>query len=633
MRIEDIHVEVRGKKLDGTGTFLDRQGTILNRDLDLKAVTRFSGVGEWTLTLPGGHPLVPYLRQPGSGIIVRGPDGPDTADVLFSGPTITPNRKRDVKNPDGTLTFKGVTDEIHLEDALAFPSPQESADPRLQVRANDTRTGSVEALLRQYVAYNVANGAIATPPVAWAPAGRLGGFRDFLVLGGASLNRGPTITKSPRFQNLLELLQEIASVSLLGFRVVQVGNKLEFRIVETRDLRKTIRLDVDSGTLASEETQEQGYQLTRPFVAGQGEGTERKIRVVSTPEAAASEVAYGRIIERWVNQSQTNEDAVLDTKGLEELADAAGGLSVKAIPSDTVTMKYGEHWREGDWITVLVDGRELDSVVTEAVFSFTKDLVGVGAAIGDVSTFQAESKSRKKQATMDSRLAYIEQALGGRTALTPTGKQVTNWNDAKETGWYWSSTGALNTPNGESSLFGQVIAGNNNRVIQEVIVPSTAPDTFRKTWRRVSDGLGWSTWQLYNGRTRHAEFVVNSTLANAGASATNIPTPVRDTAYSRQGEFATPTAGGVIVAAGLYNVSVAVFINVGTTTNLVRYFAQIYDSVSGRSRRFITGANEDNLGGATTVYLPSAGSIIISQFQSSGASRNFEMRFGISELE
>ncbi|QWY83810.1 minor tail protein [Microbacterium phage PermaG] len=627
MRIDEIHVEVRGKALDGSGTFLDRQGTILNRDLNLKATTRFSGVGEWTLTLPGGHPMVPYLRQAGSGLIVRGPDGPDTANVLFSGPTITPNRKRDVKNPDGTLTFKGVTDEIHLDDALAFPSPQASADPRLQTKANDTRTGAAEDLLRQYMAYNIAS--------THALAGRLGGFRQFIVLSGVSLNRGSTITKAPRFQNLLELLQEIASTSLLGFRMVQVGNKIEFKVVETRDLRRTIRLDVDAGTLASEETQEQGYSLTRPYVAGQGEGTERKIRVVTTPEATASEGTHGRIIERWINQSQTNEDAVLDTKGLEELADAAGGLSVKAIPSDTTTMRYGYDWREGDWITVLVDGRELDSVVTEAVFSFTKESVGVGAAIGDVSTFQTESKSRKKQATMDSRLAYIEQALGGRQALSTTGKEITDWNNAKESGWYWSSTGALNTPNGESSLFGRVVAGNNNRVIQEVFVPSTATQTFRKTWRRVTDGAGWSPWILHNGQTRHAEFSGTFNVADAGVGAVAIPVLTRDTTYSRQGEFATPIAGGVSVPAGVYQVSAAWYINVGAT-NLVRAFINVSDSISGpsgRINRFLTIRQEDYGASSITMMLPSNGNIVFGVYQQSGAVRASELRIKITELE
>lgn len=96
MRIDDIHVEVRGRALDGSGTLLDRQGTILNRDLNLEATTRWCDVGEWQVTLPGGHKMVPYLMQPGSGLIVRGPDGEDPADVLFSGPTILPHRKRDV---------------------------------------------------------------------------------------------------------------------------------------------------------------------------------------------------------------------------------------------------------------------------------------------------------------------------------------------------------------------------------------------------------------------------------------------------------------------------------------------------------------------------------------------------------
>lgn len=677
MKIQDVHVEVRGRNLNGTGDLLGRQGTILNRDLNLKAKTRWCGVGEWELTLPGGHPMVPYLMQEGSGLVVNGPvdqithppvwsawtplswdtdmapvgsitrtnvasaqgyitgadieipvfagqiiravvdwDGTDPADAalfglgaykdgawdsagsgltnwggdsgsrwigpvystsrarrvkhfvvpagvtkvkfsqyknagtgtltytasvyvvpvdpnirvtylstppalgapsntdstleqkkllsdawqetiygpLFSGPTLVPNRKRDIKNPDGTLTFKGVTDEIHLEDALAFPSPT-IADPEAQTRANDDQAGPAETLLRYYVGANVVS----------APPARKGGFRDFVTVPGSDTTLGASVAKSPRFQNLLELCQEIATTSLVGFRMVQVDDEIQFQIVETRDLRKTIRLDIEAGTLNSEETQFQPWALTRALVAGQGEGTDRKILTVTTPEAAASELSSGRIIERWVNQSNTNDDAELETKGLEELADAAGGTAAKAIPADTVTMQYGFQWREGDWITVIIDGEERDSVVTEAVFSFTKDLVGVGVALGDVSSFKAESSERKKAKSLDSRVAYMERA-GNRPALSATGAETLDWNQATENGNYWGN-GAANAPYA-GMVMGQTLRDGDGRMVQEALDPS---NLLYGRKRRVFSGGVWGAWKPVGDALLPAPWVGNGT--------------------------------------------------------------------------------------------------------------------------
>lgn len=686
MRIQDVHVEVRGKNLDGSGDFLGRQGTILNRDLNLQAKTRWCGVGEWELTLPGGHPMVPYLMQEGSGLVVNGPvdqilhppvwsawtplswdtdmapirridragvpsaqgyitdteisvspgqtiravvdwDGTDPADSalfglgamkdgvwdppgsgatnwggtdssfrwigptystsrvrrvkhfvvppgvtqvkfshyknagtgtftyslavyvvpttdpnirvtyistppalaapsnadstleqkkllseawqetvygpLFSGPTLVPNRKRDVKNPDGTLTFKGVTDEILLDDALAFPSPT-IADPEAQTRANDDQAGPAETLLRYYVNANLVT----------APAARKGGFRDFVTVPGADTTLGESVAKSPRFQNLLELCQEIATTSLVGFRMVQVDDEIQFQVVETRDLRKEIRLDVDSGTLNSEETQFQPWALTRALVAGQGEGTDRKILTVTTPEATASELSSGRIIERWVNQSNTNDDAELETKGLEELADAAGGTAAKAIPADTITMQYGRQWREGDWITVIIDGEERDSVVTEAVFSFTKDLVGIGVALGDVSSFKAESAERKQAKSLDARVAYMERA-GNRPALSATGAETLDWNQATENGNYWGN-GAANAPYA-GMVMGQVLRDGDGRIVQEALDPS---NLLYGRKRRVMSGGVWGAWKPVGDAILPAAWVGNGTSSHAPAAGT-----------------------------------------------------------------------------------------------------------------
>lgn len=404
MRINEVSVEVRNAALE-------RQGTILNRDLSLKAKLRWCGVGEWTLTLPQSHGMVPELLTKGSGLIVRGPR-PEGNGVLFSGPTLVPSRKRDIKNPDGTLTFKGVTDDVLLEDALAFPSPG-VADPAAQTAANDVLTGAAETLMRQYVSRNLVPGV--------APAGRIRGFRSFLALSGADETRGAVLTKSPRFQNLLELLQEIATGSSnvalpggIGFRVVQVDESLEFQVVSVRDQRDTVRLDINNGTITSEEVQEQGPSLTDAIVLGQGEGVDRQ---VVRRHDALGETNWHRPIERVFDRRDTNDVVELEQKGDEELLTATGGVSVKLVPADDQTMRYGFDWIEGDWVTAVVNGQETDSVITESVFLFDSQRVAMGAAIGDVTSFTPADAQKRNQQTLDSRIGYLERASAGPVAV------------------------------------------------------------------------------------------------------------------------------------------------------------------------------------------------------------------------
>lgn len=411
MHARQLTVEVRDKTLK-------RIGQVRPTDLNLTAKLRWCGVGEWTLTLPGNHPMVPALETAGSGLLVTARDSfGQILDTVFSGPTIRPQRKRDVKNPEGTLTFYGVTDEVLLDDAQAFPSPL-VADPAAQTAANDIRTGLAEALLRQYVAYNIANGANMPVPVSYAPAGRLRGFRNYIKLQDVDDGKGTvTMTKAPRYQNLLELCQEIATTDgTVGFRMVQVaGQKIEFQVTSVVDRRKQIRLDIRNGTLVGEETLQQGPTVTDAIVLGQGEGVHRQVERRFQP---TWETAWNRPIERVFEQGQTSEVAVLQAKGDEELAKGIGGLAAKVIPADSTTMQYLKDWKQGDWITVVVDGVERDSVVTEAVLIFNDKQSGVGVSVGDVSTFDPADASTKNQQTIDSRVAYLERMAGGAYALT-----------------------------------------------------------------------------------------------------------------------------------------------------------------------------------------------------------------------
>lgn len=399
MRVDDLTVEVRDRTLK-------RVGQVTPLHLDLKARTKWCAVGEWTLTLPGDHGMVPHLTAPGSGILLLGPDG--TADnVILSGPTRTPARVRNQQNPDGTFTFNGVTDEVVLAGALAFPNPA-IADPQAssQDRSNDVRTGTTEDLLRQFVSLNIGTGT--------APAGRVRGLRQYLALAGASGGRGLTQQKSPRFQNLLELLQEmIAYDPSLGFRVVQVGAALQFQVLDSRDRTAFVRFDIENGTITSEEVQFAGPVVTDAIVAGQGEGTERTIVRRQDADAITGEADWGVPFETFIDQRDTDDLTELEQSGDEALFEGRGGTAVKMVPADDTTMEVGTDWRSGDTVTTVVGGVETVARVTEVAYMVTAAGVMAGAALGDVSGFTAADAESSTIENIDSRVSRLERASQG----------------------------------------------------------------------------------------------------------------------------------------------------------------------------------------------------------------------------
>lgn len=387
---DEVTVEVRDVNLV-------RKGVITANFLNLKATIRHLAVGEWELTLPKQHPMVEHLLTTGSGIIVsmRG-------QTRFSGMTTRPKRETNLQNPDGTYTFKGVTDDILLLDALAFPAPT-IADPSAQTKAADTRTGNAESLMRSFVSANIVNGV--------APAGRIDGFRQFLRLETTNQNRGLTLTKAPRFQNMFELLTEIAVGSDLGFQVIQRGSDLVFEVLTLLDRSDLVRLDIKNGTITSETTEVSAPRLTRAIVAGQGEGVAREIIQRTTTQSLDSENSWGRVIEQFIDQRNAKATVELEQSGDETLI--AGQLSttaIKIVPSDDQTMLYGVDWEVGDTIAVVIDEAEARTTVTAATMIINDQMAAIGASIGDVREFDASSALVKRVESTESRVANLERA-------------------------------------------------------------------------------------------------------------------------------------------------------------------------------------------------------------------------------
>ena len=385
MDVSDLTIEVRDKNLN-------RLGQVLHEDLTLQAAEKFNNVGSWTLELPYDHVLAPALRTPGAGIVVTGPN-----DVLFSGPMIDYKSISSKSDPSGTLTVEGVTDSIVLADMLALPDPT-NVNPATQTLSHDTRTGPAESLLHAFVNANI--GGLAPSP-----------RRKANLTTGTDLARGPVVTKSARFPQLGDLLSEIALLGELGFRVVQRGAFLMFETRLIQDLSLDIRLDVYNNTLATQQVAVGAPTATIVIVAGQGDLTARQFFAGTTAQSLASEAAWGRRIERFVDQRQTSDasqhvqtaNEILATEGFTQIA-------VRVEPTDDSTMRFSYEWFMGDRVAVVLFGQEVSAVVSGYKIVTDSDGTRLGVTIGDTANLTRSEAQRRRLDSTTYRVSALERA-------------------------------------------------------------------------------------------------------------------------------------------------------------------------------------------------------------------------------
>lgn len=332
---------------------LARVGVLSEQDLTGVSFTlAHNAVGTFSIVLPevidgAAHEGVELLRAEGSGVVITLDDG-----SVFSGLVESRQSVHSVAKPEGEWTFTGRSDLRVLADEVAWPDPASLTAP---TTANDVRTAARETLLHQYAA---ANGT------------RLG------LTDGTDGARGDTITKSPRFDNLLTLLQDIASDQVC-FDVVQDGEKLKFVTWVPADRTIEVQLDYATGALSSMTLKSAAPKFTRAIVLGQDEGTARQVVEVTNDQTTALEAAYGRRVT-VVDQRQTDDITEQTQAGTDALTQAMASTSNEAVPSDDLVL--GEA-RPGDWIT-LVDGSDTWAVQLETVpHAFTNGPI-VGATVG-----------------------------------------------------------------------------------------------------------------------------------------------------------------------------------------------------------------------------------------------------------
>jgi hypothetical protein len=515
MRLADITVEVRDKALQ-------RVGLIRPEDLDLEINDVFNNVGTWTVKLPVEHPLAEVLRTPGAGIVVTGP-----TDVLISGPVIKPENAATATDPAGTLTIDGVTDSVLLADVLAYPDPAEG-DPTKQTAANDQRSGPVETLMHEFVSANIGPSA----PAVRRPAGTL----LSKVTLGANGARGGITAKSARFPVLGNLLAELVATADLGFRMVQRGSTIVFETFQVQDRSDLIRLDIFHSTLVGHKVATSPPGATRVLVAGQDEGVNRQFVLRTNPTAVAAETLWGRRIEVFKDQRNTDVLAELEQAGDEVLADSGfSTLAVQIVPMEDSAMPYGTTWAMGDRVAVVVEGQEVASTVSGYRLRANSEGFRLGAVLGDASGFDPQAALAKRVNTVENRVTTLEAA-----GTTPAGMRVieagalagnapTSAYPSGDTIMYLTPPIETADPSWEiTGKWGYVrTAGDGGDDVYQTFT-TISPGTTGRTeqWLRSANAAsGWSPWRqlAFNDNLRTTGSWTTLTVASGWTAGANAP--------------------------------------------------------------------------------------------------------------
>lgn len=394
MLVDDLIVEVRD------GSYI-RQGQFVAADLgNFLVVPRANSIGSWSIDLPDSieldngsvvpHPLCLLLRTPASGIVVTDPTG-----VIFSGPMRSAIHSSTTDDPGGTWTLSGVSDATVIAECEAWPEPS-NPDGTTQTVANDVRTAAAETLLHQFLSANIG-------PTASAAR------KNPILTLGTDLARGPLLTKSPRYQNMLELFQEITAGTDLLFDIVQVGDLLQLRTWEADDLTDDIRMDIANNQLDSLKYQYAAPGVTVVNVLGQDQGVDRQFVQRTSAASLAAAALWGLRIEKTLDQRQTDDVTELEQAGDEDLANEGDTItSLQIVPSDDQQQSFNV----GDYVTVVVGTEEVAAQVTEKPIQLTAGSgVFVGATVGDPYAFDWESLIDSQVTDLTKRLSALERTV------------------------------------------------------------------------------------------------------------------------------------------------------------------------------------------------------------------------------
>ncbi|MFD6490678.1 siphovirus ReqiPepy6 Gp37-like family protein [Streptomyces sp. NPDC060188] len=332
-------------------------------------VPRFNAIGAFSLEISADSDKADLLVE-GNGLIFK----TATGDTILSGPIRTVDWSRSASDA-GKLTVGGLDDTEVLSRYTCWPSPTAVIGSQ-SASVYKISAAAAETAMRALVNLNAGPGALASrknPLITLATDG----------VHGAAVTR-----QVNQFDNLLMVLQDIASAAGLGFRVIQVGSNLQFQVYAPTDRSGTARFSFGLGNLTDASYSTTPPTCTRAIVVAGGGTSPRQCKTYD----ATDPLFPGLVIEQFVDLTSVDTASVdlaaqMDQAGAEALANGAGQGSLAMSPVDIPLLRYGRDYQVGDTVSAqLRGGAWYTDVVREVALNSTASDSTVKATVGGDSS-------------------------------------------------------------------------------------------------------------------------------------------------------------------------------------------------------------------------------------------------------
>ena len=328
------------------------------------AVLRNNDISTFSLEVNGGD-LLSSRFEKGWRIVIE-----DEGQQLCAGTPSTLGRSSN----DGaqTLDLSGSDDMVWLRDMITLPNPAAAADNQDQDaywKASGRGAPLIYNLTRLLVGQNARTE-----------------FRRPLMVNNPGVGFGKTLSVNTRFKTVLEEVQSLAiqSGAVVTLSQDDTNRRTVMDIASGRDLSRAVRMTEINGGIGGWELSEEAPTVTQVLVAGQGEGTERTLKLVS---GNANEWGFRGL--QFQDRRDTNDIAELTLAGEETLEEGRATANITVEIHETPNKRFGRDFRLGDTITVqLEDGVLVTDIVQTAEISWGENGREVKLTIGPVANEQ-----------------------------------------------------------------------------------------------------------------------------------------------------------------------------------------------------------------------------------------------------